>query len=187
MDLPTDQPTPKRRAMVALILKYGAIMGLAFCAYTLFMWLTELDTAYLRYGQYLDMVIIALPVTVIFLALNTARNQFRLKLLDRLAIAVGVGLVSYVIYHPFLYVYHEFINPDWYASVIALQRENLASTGASQEEIETTVTAMQARNAAGSGVFSLAPFIASVLVVPGLIALLSLLFIRNRKDAISTT
>ena len=185
MDLPADHPTTNRRIILALILKYGAIMGLAFCAYTLLMWLTELDTTYLRYGQYLDMAVIALPVTVIFLALNKARHHFRLKLLDRLAIAVGVGLVSYVLYHPFLYVYHEFINPDWYEAVIALQRKNLSAAGASQENIETTVAALRARNAAGSGLFSLGPFIASVLVVPALIALLSFLFIRNRPAAMA--
>lgn len=187
MDLPADHPTTNRRAMPALILKYGAIMGLAFCAYTLFMWLTELDTTYLRYGQYLDMAVIALPVTVIFLALKKARDHFRLKLLDRLAIAVGVGFISYVIYHPFLYVYHEFINPDWYEAVIALQREKLSAAGTSSAELERAITDLRARNAAGSGLFSPAPFIASVLVVPALIAFLSLLFIRNRTAAPAAT
>ena len=165
-------------------IKFGYVMGLLFCGYTLLMWVTALDTTFLRYGRYLDMAIIILPITVILLALKRVRKHRNMKLAHRLLVAVGVGLVSYLIYHPFLHVYHEYINPDWYESVLVLKQEELASTGQSEAQIEKTLRTMRNQNISQSGLFAVAPFVASVYVVPVLIAFLSFLFIKsNRKTS----
>lgn len=77
--------------------KYGVIMGLSFCLYTIFMWLTKLDTTYLHIGQYFDMAIILLPITVIFWTLKKVIIVKQITIMQRIMIAVFVGLVSFVI------------------------------------------------------------------------------------------
>ena len=155
-------------------------MGLAFCTYTLLMWITRLDSTYLAYGQYLDIAIIALPITLIFIAITTARKQLGLTVGKRLLIAIGIGLLSYLIYHPFLYVYHEYINPDWFESVVDLKQKGMVRSGAPSEEIAEAVAEMRAQNADQSGLFSFGPFVSSVLILPAVIALLSMIFIRGK-------
>ncbi|NQX80544.1 MAG: hypothetical protein HRT66_00915, partial [Flavobacteriaceae bacterium] len=58
------------KSTIKTSLKYGIIMGLSFCLYTILMWLTKLDSTYLNIGQYLDMLIILLPILVIFKAIG---------------------------------------------------------------------------------------------------------------------
>ncbi len=49
--------------------KYGIYLGVAMCLYTIFMWLTELDTKYLATGKRLDISVIILPLSFTFLAI----------------------------------------------------------------------------------------------------------------------
>ena len=96
-------------------------MGLAFCLYTTLMWLTKLDTTYLSIGQYFDMAIILLPIAMIFWAIKQETNSYKVLIIQRIGIAVFVGAISYLIYDPYLFVYHHYINPDWFISVLDLK------------------------------------------------------------------
>ncbi len=161
--------------------KYGIIMGLGFCLYTTFMWLTKLDTSYLNIGQYFDMAIIALPIAVIFRAIKQENKTYVVTVLQRVGIAVFVGLISFLIYEPFLYVYHNIINPTWFNAVLDLHESTLKASGMAAVDIAKQLDLEKAMNAKQAGLFKLGPFIASVLVLPTLIALISLVFIRNKK------
>jgi Protein of unknown function (DUF4199) len=162
--------------------KYGIIMGLCFCLYTTLMWLTKLDTNYLSIGQYFDMAIILLPIGVIFKAISQENKSYAVTVLQRIGIAIFVGLISFLIYEPFLYVYHTIINPTWFNAVLDLHESTLKASGmdavgiAQQLELEKTMNAKQV------GLFKLAPFVASVIVLPILIALISLIFIKHKKS-----
>jgi hypothetical protein len=161
--------------------KYGITMGLGFCLYTTLMWLTKLDTNYLNIGQYLDMAIILLPVGVIFKAISQENKAYPVTIGERIGIAIFVGLISFLIYDPFLYVYHNYINPTWFNAVIDLHEKTLNASGIDAVEIAKQLDLEKANNLKQSGLFKLAPFISSVIVLPILIALISLIFIRNAK------
>lgn len=160
--------------------KHGVIMGLGFCLYTTLMWLTKLDTTYLSFGQYLDIAIILLPIIIILWAIRQENNSYNLSVIQRIGIAVFVGAVSYIIYEPFLYIYHHNINPEWFNSVLNLKEIELKAENLSQDEITETLQKMKASNVAQSGFFKLSTLIPSVIIIPMLIALFSLLFIKSK-------
>lgn len=164
----------------------GVIMGLAFCFYTVLMWLTKLDTTYLNIGQYFDMAIIILPILMILWAIKQENNKQKINLFKRILIAIFVGLISFIIYDPFLYIYHHFINPDWFSSVLSLKEAELIAAKTDTNLISEQLQNMKDTAVAQSGLFRPSAIIPSVIIVPTLIALLSLIFIRTktieRKD-----
>jgi Protein of unknown function (DUF4199) len=162
-------------------LKFGILMGLGFCLYSTIMWLTKLDTTYLKYGQYLDMAIIILPLTIILLAIKKANSTDKLKILERIGIAVLVGLISFLIYDPFLYVYHNYVNPTWFESVLNLHKSTLEALNTDPTEIARQLELEKANNDKQAGLYKFAPFMASVIVLPTIIALISLIFVQNKK------
>ena len=159
----------------------GLIMGMGFCLYTILMWLTRLDGIYLYIGQYLDMAIILLPVFVIIRAIKQEFAGTKITFLKRACVALIVGAISFIIYDPFLYVYHHYINPGWYNAVVALKENELKAVNTPASEINTTMQNMRTSNVAQSGMFRLSALIPSVVIIPLLIALLSYLFVRNKK------
>jgi hypothetical protein len=161
--------------------KYGVILGVGFCLYTVLMWLTKLDSTYLSIGQYFDMAIILLPLSIISLGIYQ-QNKFKcISLLQRISIAVLIGMVSFIIYDPFLYFYHNVINPDWFSSVLTLKELELSEANVSPNLIAEQLQRMKGSPMANPGIFQLSSIIASVIVIPFLISLISLLFIKNTK------
>lgn len=164
--------------------KYGVISGLGFCLYTTTMWLTKLDTTYLRIGQYCDIAIILLPIVCIFRAISQeyapTKNTFLYKFIQRLGIAILVSLISFVLYDPFLYLYHHFINPTWFDAVIQVKKTELEAAHLDSQSIARQLQQMRATNLAQSGMFRLSSIIASVLVIPTFIAALSFAFVKKQ-------
>lgn len=160
--------------------KQGIVMGLGFCFYTIFMWLTKLDTTYLNIGQYLDMAIIALPVFIILWAIRQENIKGKINVLERILIAIFVGLISFLIYDPFLYIYHHFINPDWFSAVLNLKEAELTSAKMDANVMADQLQKMKDSTVAQSGLFRLSALIPSVIIIPTLIALISLLFFRTK-------
>lgn len=165
--------------------KNGIVMGIGFCLYTSMMWLTKLDTTYLSIGQYLDIAIILLPILVISFSIKNANESNSLKIWERVLIAMYVGIISYIIYQPFLYVYHHFINPTWFDAVLNLKKSELEAGNFSPEEIVSTLNKMKERNLLQDKIYSISTFLASVIILPILISLLSLLYIRNKRVTFS--
>jgi len=162
-----------------LSFKQGIIMGLSFCTYTTIMWLTKLDTKYLRFGQYLDMAIIILPIIMIFLAIRKANNSHQITISQRIVIAISVAIISYLIYAPFLYMYHHYINPEWFTAVMNLKETELKMANVSQQEILATLEKMEYSSIAQSPFIRLSSLIPSTIIIPTLIALTSLIFIKK--------
>lgn len=160
-------------------LKFGCLTGVAFCGYTTIMWLTRLDTTYLKVGHYLDIAILILPITMIFLAIRSAMRAGKVSILTRIRIALTVGLVSFVIYAPFLYGYHNYINPTWFDAVLTLKESQMVAAGADGASIAGELQKMRDANSAQSGILN--GFLPSVVILPFLISMISLPFIRNRK------
>ncbi|NHM07229.1 DUF4199 domain-containing protein [Flavobacterium sp. CYK-4] len=161
---------------------YGLFMGIGFCFYTTIMWLTHLDSTYLKTGQYLDMLIVLWPVAIIFWAIRNENQQYRVTLAQRIGIALWVGMISYLIYQPYLYAYHNFINPDWFSYVLDLKKTELEAAGEPAAKITSTLQEMTQNNHRQNVVFKLSTLVPSVLILPTLIALVSLVFIRRKVN-----
>jgi uncharacterized membrane protein YhdT len=163
-------------------MKYGVLMGLGFCFYTIMMWLTKLDSAYLSIGQYFDMAIIILPLAIISLGIYQQNKLNGITLLQRVFVAILIGAVSFVIYNPFLYLYHHVINPDWFNAVLALKEIELTKGGLAQDLIAAQLEVMRNSPVAQAKMFQLSSMIASVLVIPILISFITLLFIKKNNN-----
>ena len=176
---------PDRRQFLTAV-KYGLAMGLSFCIYTLLMWITRLDTTYLSFGRYLDIAILILPIAMIFLAVRAARGSARITLFQRVSVALITGFFSFVVYAQVLYFYHHYINPTWFDAVIVLRQSELQAAGADVSTITAELASMRERQLANDGLLN--GFIPSVIVLPVLISLLSLIFVRNpKKDRAENT
>lgn len=171
----------KNLNLVKLTIVQGIIMGLGISLYTTFMWLTNLDTIYLSMGQYLDMAIILLPILIIFRAIKKANKSYRISAIKRVCIAICIGFVSFIIYEPFLYVYHHFINPDWFDAVLTLKEIELKLANIPEMEIAQVLGKMKTSSTAQAKLFRLSTLIPSVIIIPSIIALISLIFIKHTK------
>lgn len=160
-------------------------MGLSFCLYTILMWLTKLDTTYLYIGQYFDIAIILLPVLMIFWIIKKQMDSYKVTIIQRIAIAVFVGFISYLVYDPFLYIYHHYINPDWYTAVLDLKETDLITAHTQPNKITAILKEMKTSPIAQAGLFRLSAAIPSVIILPVLISLISLIFIRNKTKNIA--
>ncbi len=163
-------------------IKYGVLMGVGFCLYTISMWLTKLDSIYLYIGQYFDMAIILLPLSIISLGIYKQNKSSAVTFLQRVFIAIIIGIVSFIIYDPFLYFYHNVINPEWFSFVLTLKETELNEAGVTPDLISEQLQTMKDSSIANAGVFQLRSMIASVIVIPILISVISLLFIKNTKS-----
>lgn len=170
-----------KKSIFTYTAQYGVFMGICFCLYTTLMWLTKLDTTYLSVGQYFDIAIIILPVTIIFLVIIKINNFYRITIFQRIIVAIGVGAISYLIYDPFLYIYHHYINPTWFDAVLNLKENELKLANNAREKIIETLQMMKKTNIAQSGFYRLATLIPSVIIIPTLVALISILFIKRNK------
>lgn len=163
-----------------VMLKNGILLALVLIFYSLLMWLTRLDAEYLNIGQYLDILVIIVPIIVILVAI---RQGLPASIVNRLLIATGVGLIAYLIHAPYMYVYHNFINPDWFDWVIALEKQKMATQNISTAEIQLKIEQMINTNKINNKVFTMGAFLPSVIIIPAFIALSSLVFIKNNKKS----
>jgi hypothetical protein len=109
--------------------------------WTLFLHVMGWYTTNLAAGQIADRVVIVLPIAAIALAL---RERARagvppLRFVTALAVGAGVGLVSAVIFTPFLWWYHHVMNPAWLDHLIAFERKTLAAAGTAVADIERAI------------------------------------------------
>jgi hypothetical protein len=140
------------------------------------MWITKLDSQFLVYGQYLDIAIILLPILLILFSIKQSLKIAELTTIHRILLAIYIGLLSQLIYSPFLYIYHNFINPNWFDAVIELKINSLKIENIAEDKISSIIEKMKLNNIAQNKIYSLSSFIPSVFILPTLIALISLLF-----------
>lgn len=159
-------------------LKYGIYLGIAMCLYTVFMWLTKLDTEYLSTGQYLDIAVILLPVTFTFLAVWKKSKTTELTVAKRIQCGLVVNFVSYLIYKPFLVIYHNFINPDWIKYVLELKEKELKAQNIASEQVNEALN----RISSASNDFNFVGVLIGVLIFGLIFSLLTIPFIKSKTN-----
>lgn len=165
--------------VIKLSAKYGAYLGVFICAFIIFMWMTKLDTTYYHIGKTLELAISIVPISMILYAIFKLNQQIELTVKKRILAGLTVGLVSIMISSPFIEIYHQFINPDWFDAVLRLQEEKMTNAGASKVEIASRLEQMQNGNTTLKSMMS--AFISGGIVFPVIISLASIAFIRGEK------
>jgi hypothetical protein len=143
------------------------------------MWLTKLDTKYLNIGEYLDMAIIILPIIVIFIAIKNEIKFSDVNFMKRIGIALIIGIVSSLIYSPFIYFYHNYINPEWFNSVLSLAETKLIEIRTEPQIIAEKIQKLKENNLSQKSMFTLGAIIPTMIIIPIIISFLSLIFIRK--------
>lgn len=128
-------------------IKFGIILGLGICAYTLIAHFLGFYTNNIQAGKYGDIIIIILPIVVLFLAIREKRRiQGFLTLLGGIKTGLLTMLISYPISAAFLWIYHHYINPNWFENILAYEQKVLENSGLSSAEIAERVNALRAGN-----------------------------------------
>lgn len=124
-----------------IALKWGALLGVAVCVWTIVVHFLGWYTTDLAKGQIADQVAVVLPVVALFFAIREHGQRLGRapRVTESLVTGVLTGLVSVPIAAGFLWVYHRFINPRWLDLLVAHERERLAREGAAPEQVAQRV------------------------------------------------
>ncbi|NQX97077.1 MAG: hypothetical protein HRT73_04240, partial [Flavobacteriales bacterium] len=74
-----------------------------------------------------------------------------------------------------------YINPDWFNSVLTLKEIDLNAVNIPHDKIVETLQKMKDSNVSQPGLFRLSTAIPSVIIIPTLIALISLIIVKRKK------
>lgn len=159
--------------------QYGVYLGLFLCAFTIFMWLTGLDTTYYEVGKTVELFVSAVPVVAILYAIYRLNRRTKLTVFKRLIAGLTVGIVSITVSAPFIEIYHLYINPEWFDAVLRVQERQMLDSGANPEEIISRLERMEANNTTINSV--LGAFAFGGILFPAVVSFLSLIIIRNKK------
>jgi hypothetical protein len=158
--------------------KWGVILGIAVCVWTLGIHFLGFYTTNLGAGQKADIVAIVLPVGAIVMALLERRRQLArgLTMKDTLAVGMLTGVVSIPITAGFFWWYHHFMNPQWMDLLITYKHQQLAAAGISIDAIMTVEQSMRA------GATDFAQLMGAVIGTPVISLVISLVaFLGVRK------
>ena len=129
-----------------IAVKWGVILGVAICIWTLLIHSLGWYTTNLANGQAADQVAVVLPVAAIYFAIR--EHARRLGRAPALTEALGTGVLTGAVSIPFsvgfLWIYHHFINPRWNDVLVAYERTRMTEAGASAEDIARRVERLNA-------------------------------------------
>ncbi|MGA9997194.1 MAG: DUF4199 domain-containing protein [Pyrinomonadaceae bacterium] len=163
-------------------IKFGLILGLGICAYTIIAHLLGFYTTNIRTGKYGDVAITLLPVVTLFLAIREKRNlKGSLTLLEGLKTGLLVALISFPISTAFLWIYHHFINPNWLEFILAYERDSMARAGVSAAEIASRLNAQRAGN---SDLAQLVGGLIGTIILGLVLSLIFSLILRRRGETV---
>jgi Protein of unknown function (DUF4199) len=119
-----------------IAIKWGVILGVSVCLWTLAIHAMGFYTTRIAAGQRADVVALILPILAIVLALLERRRVTGVLTLGQ-AVGTGlvVGLVSIPITAGFLWYYHHSINPRWVDYLVDHERTQMTAAGASADAI----------------------------------------------------
>jgi uncharacterized protein DUF4199 len=124
-----------------IAVKWGVILGIAVCVWTLALHLLGWYTTDLAKGRMADQLATIFPILAIFFAVR--ERGIHLGRAPTIRESLGTGLLTGAVSIPitvgFLWIYHHYINPRWLEAVIAYERERLGRSGATAEQIARRV------------------------------------------------
>jgi len=140
---------------IRIALKWGVLLGVAVCVWTLGLHALGWYTTDLAKGKVADQVATILPV----IAIGMAMFELRRSLGGRLPFGAGVGtgmltgLVSAPISAGFLWMYHHYINPRWLDLLVEFERSQMTAQGKTADEITKRIDALTAAGTDSAQIF----------------------------------
>jgi hypothetical protein len=169
-----------------IALKWGVILGIAVCVWTLILHALGWYTVDLGKGQIADQVVTILPIAALFMAIRErARRHLQRapSVGEALSTGLATGAVSLPITAGFLWVYHRVINPRWLDLLVEYDRERLTRSGASSEEIAERINGLIA---SGTDSAQAIAAVVGTLILSALISILVWGFLRLTTKPTST-
>ena len=130
--------------MMRIAIKWGVILGVAVCAWTLVIHALGFYTKRIAAGQRADIVAAILPIAAIVLALRELRKQGPLSFKRAVGTALVVGIASVPITAGFMWWYHHHMNPQWLDYIVDHKRLVMDAAGATPEAIAQMEAAQRA-------------------------------------------
>lgn len=120
-------------------IKYGLVMGITLCVYTMIVFLLRLDRENLNIGEHVDRLVILVPMLFTFMGVRSVAKESEFTYWESLKSGLLLNLISFLIYTPFLILYHHFINPEWLEYLVKFTEEELLQKNASAETIKVSL------------------------------------------------
>ena len=161
-----------------IAIRWGVILGLAICVWTMGLHVLGFYTVRLSMGQVADVVATILPIAAIVLALRARRRESRrgLRFLESAQTGVVIGLVSGPISGAFLWFYHHHVNPQWLDRLVAWKTTTMQAAGATPETIALTVDGLRA---GGTDLAQIVGALVGSVIFSLLIAMIAHLYFRR--------
>lgn len=137
--------------------QYGLLCGIGLSVWMLIEFALGFHTTSLEIGQYSGYFSIFIPVVIIYAALKEQSSKMNgiVSVKEGMNTGFQIAIYSAVLFTFFLYVYNNYINPEWLNSLVEWQRKKLLLGGASDDEIERFMDQnRRMNNAVGQGVMS---------------------------------
>jgi hypothetical protein len=137
--------------------RYGLLCGIGLSVWILIEFALGFHTTSLEIGQYSGYFSFFIPVVIIYAALKEQSSKMNgiISVKEGMNIGFQIAIYSAVVFTFFLYVYNNYINPEWLNSLVEWQRKKLLLGGASDDEIERFMDQnRRMNNAVGQGVMS---------------------------------
>jgi hypothetical protein len=166
---------------VKIGVKWGIILGVTICVWTMLIHMLGFYTTRLQLGQYADVVATVIPIVILFLAIRErrARNSGQtLTIGEGLSTGVVTGLVSVPITAGFLWIYHHYINPRWMDLLVAWKEEQMRAAGQTPEAIRAMTDGMRASATDGA---QLTGALIGTLVLSLVLSLIIAAILRRRN------
>ncbi len=138
-------------------LRYGVLCGFGLCCWVLLEFALGFHTTSLEIGQFSGYFSAIIPAVIIYAALKITQNRYSGILPFSAAVNTGfqISIYASAIFSIFLFVYNNYINPDWIQSMIEWQRRSMIIDGATDDEIGRFMEQHRRMNtAAAQGVMS---------------------------------
>lgn len=121
-------------------IKYGLFMGLGVSLWIILEFLLGFHTTRMEIGRWSGYFSVIIPILCLYFGIQQTKAETYWQ-----KVKAGIVMVSIasVIIALFFVVYNLFINPNWIEQGIALEKQQLTESGATEEEILAAEQTMQ--------------------------------------------
>jgi len=137
--------------------RYGLLCGVGMSIWVLIEFALGFHTTSLEIGQYSGYVSVFIPIVVIYVALKEQQTTLNVVLPLKAGINTGfqIAIISAAIFTLFLFLYNNYINPEWIDAMVQWQRKKLILSGATDDEIGRFMDQnRKMNNSLGQGIMS---------------------------------
>jgi phosphoribulokinase len=123
-------------------IKYGVITGLSVCCWVMIEYMLGFHTTEMEIGSYTNFVALIIPVVTLYLGIKEKRDSSpkgEITISKGVYTGVVISLISALITTIFMFLYYNYINPNFISIGIAFQKQKLIERGKSEAQIAAQI------------------------------------------------